>query len=59
MKELGLFIARIVRRIICFYFKNVEWTKVHDIQLAKEILVSEPTASSLELCKLDYQPLLA
>ena len=59
MKELGLFIARIVHRVICFYFKNVEWTKVHDIQLAKEILVSEPTASSLELCKLDYQPLLA
>ena len=28
--------------LICSYFKNVEWTKVHDIQLAKEILVSEP-----------------
>ena len=28
--------------LICFYFKNVEWTKDHDIQLAKEILVSEP-----------------
>ena len=42
MKELGLFIARIVHRVICFYFKNVEWTKVHDIQLAKEILVSDP-----------------
>ena len=42
MTELGLFVARIVHRIICSYFKNVEWTKVHDIQLAKEILVSEP-----------------
>ena len=42
MTELGLFIARIVHRISCFYFKNEEWTKVHDIQLAKEILVSEP-----------------
>ena len=40
MKELGLFIARIV--LTCSYFKNVEWTKDHDIKLAKKILVIEP-----------------
>ena len=61
MRELAACLSRALSivLIICSYFKNVEWTKVHDIQLAKEILVSEPTASSLELCKLDYQPLLA
>ena len=59
MKQLGFFIARNLSIVlICSYFKNVEWTKDHDIQLAKEILVSDPTASSQELCKLDYQPLL-
>ena len=43
MKELGLFIARSLSIVlICSYFKNVEWTKDHDIELAKEILESEP-----------------
>ena len=41
--EIALFIARNLSIVlICSYFKNVEWTKDHDIQLAKEILVSEP-----------------
>ena len=26
----------------CLCFKNVEWTIFHDIQLAKEILLTEP-----------------
>ena len=40
MKELGLFIARKLSIVlICSYFKNVEWTKDDDFQLAKEILV--------------------
>ena len=30
------------------------WTEDHDIQLAEEVEVS-PTASSPELCGLDYQ----
>ena len=44
MKELAACLSRALSivLIICSYFKNVEWTKVHDIQLAKEILVSEP-----------------
>ena len=28
--------------LICSYYKNVEWTTDHDIQLTKEIFVSEP-----------------
>ena len=43
MKELGLFIACTLSIVLIgSYFKKVEWTKDHDIQLAKEILVSEP-----------------
>ena len=43
MKELGLFIWHNLSIVLIFsYFKSVEWTKDHDIQLAKEIIVSEP-----------------
>ena len=44
MKKLAACLSRALSivLIICSYFKNVEWTKVHDIQLAKEILVSDP-----------------
>ena len=41
--EIGLFIVRNLSIVlICSYFKNVEWTKDLDIELAKEILESEP-----------------
>ena len=39
MKELGLFIARKLSIVlICSYFKNVEWTKNDDFQLANKFL---------------------